>query len=270
MEFAGEFDEPRSVMDVAPTIAYFLGAHPPADSMGQVLAVEGCPEEDKPIAVIVPAYNEAENLPSTLARIPKDKLHNPHVIVVDDGSTDGSADVAHLHDADTVVSHPRNLGLGAALRTGLQTAREMDARAAVYIDADGEYPPEQIPELLESIERGESDYVLGSRYLGTRERQPLLRGIANRLFTWLLCLASGRRITDGQTGFRAFSRRALESAEIIHDYNYAQVLTLDLLKKGMRMREVPIAYRFRTKGRSFISARYLWRVPVAMLREMLA
>ncbi len=139
----------------------------------------------------------------------------------------------------------------------------------MYIDADGEYPPEQIPDLLAPIEAGESDYVLRSRYLGARERQPLVRSIANRLFTWMLCLASGRRVTDGQTGFRAFSRRALECAEIIHDYNYAQVLTLDLLKKGMRLREVPINYRFRTRGRSFISARYLWRVPTGMLREML-
>ena len=270
VDLSGEFDNPRSVMDVAPTIAYFLGAKPPAQSMGQVLGVEGRPEEDKPLAVIIPAYNEAENLPSTLSRIPRGKLRNPHVIVVDDGSTDGSAEVARQHGADTVVSHPRNLGLGAALRSGLDAAKRLDARAAVYVDADGEYPPEQIPDLLKPIEDGEADYVLGSRFLGTRERQPFLRMIANRMFTGLLCLASGRRITDGQTGFRAFSRRALECAEIIHDYNYAQVLTLDLLKKGMRMREVAIAYRFRNKGKSFISAGYLWRVPVAMLREMLA
>ena len=266
----GEFDEPRSVMDVAPTISYFLGARPPGQSMGQVLAVDDVPEENKPLAVIVPAYNESENLPATLSRMPRSQVSNMRVIVVDDGSSDGSGEIARQHGAEIVVSHGRNLGLGAALRTGLQTAREMDARAAVYVDADGEYPPEQIPELLAPIECGESDYVLGSRYLGTRERQPLIRGIANRLFTWLLCLASGRRITDGQTGFRAFSRRALECAEIIHDYNYAQVLTLDLLKKGMRLKEVPVSYRFRTKGKSFISIKYLWRVPVGMLREMLS
>ena len=146
----------------------------------------------------------------------------------------------------------------------------MDARAAVYVDADGEYPPEQIPDLLAPIEADEADYVLGSRYLGVRERQPLLRLVANVIFTGILCLASGRRLTDGQTGFRAFSRRALECAEIIHDYNYAQVLTLDMLKKGMRLKEVPINYRFRTRGKSFISPRYLWRVPVGMLREMLS
>ena len=266
----GAFDEPRSVMDVAPTIAYFLGARPPSQSMGQVLAVANCPEDSKPVAVIIPAYNEAENLPDTLARIPRGQVPNMRVIVVDDGSTDGSAEVARLHGADSVVGHSENRGLGAALRTGLAAASNMDARAAVYIDADGEYPPEQIPDLLKPIDAGEADYVLGSRYLGTRQRQPLVRLVANFVFTGLLCLASGRRVTDGQTGFRAFSRRALECAEIIHDYNYAQVLTLDLLKKGMRMREVPISYRFRTKGESFISIKYLWRVPLAMLREMLS
>ena len=270
VDLTGEFDEPRSVMDVAPTIAYFLGVRPPAQSMGQVLAVEDKPEEDKPLAVIIPAYNESENLPSTLARIPKGNLPTLQVIVVDDGSADGSAEVARHHGANLVISHSRNLGLGAALRTGIEAAREIDARAAVYIDADGEYPPEQIPELLKPIESGEADYVLGSRYLGTRERQPVLRLIANVVFTGLLCLASGRRITDGQTGFRAFSRRALECAEIIHDYNYAQVLTLDLLKKGMRLKEVPISYRFRTRGKSFIGIKYLWQVPTAMLREMLS
>ena len=270
VEIRGEFDEPRSVMDVAPTISYFLGARPPGQSMGQVLAVEDVPEGDKPLAVIVPAYNESENLPATLSRMPRSQVPNMRIIVVDDGSTDGSGSIARRHGADIVVSHPVNLGLGAALRTGLGAAREMDARAAVYVDADGEYPPEQIPELLAPIESGEADYVLGSRYLGTRERQPLLRMIANRVFTALLCLASGRHITDGQTGFRAFSRRALECAEIIHDYNYAQVLTLDLLKKGMRLKEVPISYRFRTKGKSFIGIKYLWRVPVGMLREMLS
>ena len=270
VERKGVFDEPRSVMDVAPTIAYFLGAMPPAQSMGQVLAVDETPEAEKPLAVIIPAYNEAENLPVTLSRLPVHQVTNMRIIVVDDGSSDGSAGVAERHGADLVVRHSGNRGLGAALRTGLAAAREMDARAAVYVDADGEYSPEQIPDLLRPIESGEADYVLGSRYLGTRERQPVLRLIANVVFTGLLCLAAGRRITDGQTGFRAFSRRALECAEIIHDYNYAQVLTLDLLKKGMRLKEVPISYRFRTNGKSFIGIKYLWRVPTAMLREMLS
>jgi glycosyltransferase involved in cell wall biosynthesis len=220
--------------------------------------------------VIIPSYNESENLPDTLARIPRQERPDLRVIVVDDGSSDGTAEVAHRHGADVVVSHQRNMGLGAALRTGLAAANELDAKAAVYVDADGEYLPEQIPDLLAPIIAGEADYVLGSRYLGKRQRQRVVRLLSNLVFTGLLRLASGRRITDGQTGFRAFSRRALACAEIIHDYNYAQVLTLDLLKKGMRMREVPITYSRRTRGISFIGPRYLWRVPVGMLREMLS
>ena len=270
VEKIGTFEAPRSVMDVAPTISYFLGAQPPAQSVGRVLGVEEPPEDTKPLAVIIPAHNEAENLPDTLAQIPASQINNLRVIVVDDGSTDGTGDIAQRNGVDLVVRHERNRGLGAALRTGLEAAREIDARAAIYIDADGEYPPSQIPDLLAPIEADEADYVLGSRYMGGIKGQSLMRRMGNIVFTGLLSIAAGRRITDGQTGFRAFSRRALECAEIIHDYNYAQVLTLDLLKKGMKMKEVPISYRPRTRGKSFIGLKYLWRVPVAMFRQMLA
>ena len=218
--------------------------------------------------MIIPAHNEVENLPETLSRIPQESLGDTRVIVVDDGSTDGTAEAARANGAHLVVSHSVNRGLGAALRTGLEAAREMDVRAAVYLDADGEYPPEQIPRLLEPIEGGGADYVLGSRYLGSREYQTPLRRMGNMFFTAMLSLAAGRSISDGQTGFRAFSRHALDRAEIIHDYNYAQVLALDLLKKGMRLREVPIDYRRRRKGRSFIGPAYLWRVPVGMARQL--
>ena len=270
VEQSGRFEDLRSVMDVAPTIACFLGIQPPLQSMGQVLGIAETTEDTKPLAVIIPAHNEAENLPDTLGLMPTERVPGMRIIVVDDGSTDGTADVARSHGAHVVVRHHTNRGLGAALRTGLATARELDARAAVYIDADGEYSPSQIPHLLAPIDAGEADYVLGSRYRGTIEHQSITRRFANFFFTGLLCLAAGRRISDGQTGFRAFSRRALECAEIIHDYNYAQVLTLDLLKKGMRMREVPITYVRRTRGKSFIGPKYLWRVPVGMLREMLS
>ena len=270
VEGRGPIKESRSVMDVAPTIAYFLGAQPPAHSVGQVLGVAEDPSRSRPVAVVVPVHNEAENLPALLSEMPRDRVPSMHVIVVDDGSTDGSGDMARQWGADTVVAHEVNRGLGAALKTGLAAARQMDAEAAVYIDADGEYRPSQMPLLLSPIETGEADYVLGSRYLGIRDGQPATRFIANVVFTALLSLASGRWITDGQTGFRAFSRRALECAEVIHDYNHAQVLTLDLLKKGMRLKEVPIDYRRRTRGRSFVSPRYLWKVPLGMVREMLA
>ena len=262
---------PRTLLDVTPTLAYYLGVAPPAQSVGQVLFTpEGVPEQGQgPLAVIIPAYNEAEALPDVLARIPRRELGDTAVIVVDDGSTDATAEIAAREGADLVVRHGVNRGLGAALRTGLETARGLDARAAVYLDADLEYDPAEIPALLAPIESGEADYVLGSRFRGTREGHRLFRSLGNRVFTLALSIVAGRRISDGQTGFRAFSAKALNVAEVVHDYNYAQVLTLNLLHKGMRLAEVPITYRSRTRGRSFINANYLWRVPLGMAREVL-
>ena len=261
----------RNLLDVAPTLAYYLGVSPPAQSVGQVLFTpEGAPAQGQgPLAIVIPAYNEAEALPDVLARLPRGELGDTAVIVVDDGSTDDTAEVAEREGADLVVGHAENRGLGAALRTGLETARGLDARAAVYLDADLEYDPAEIPALLAPIEAGAADYVLGSRFRGEREGHKLFRSLGNRVFTLALSFVAGRRISDGQTGFRAFSARALNVAEIVHDYNYAQVLTLNLLRKGMRLAEVPIAYRSRTRGRSFINGHYLWRVPLGMAREVL-
>jgi hypothetical protein len=139
----------------------------------------------------------------------------------------------------------------------------------VYLDADGEYDPTEALRVLDPIARGRADYVLGSRFRGECHGMTWSRRVANRVFSLVLSIACRRRISDGQTGYRAFSPRALAVAEIIHDYNYAQVLTLDLLRKGMRMVEVPVSYRRRHGGRSFISSAYLWRVPVGMVREMM-
>ena len=264
-------DDARSLLDVASTLAYYLGTPPPAQSVGQVLFTpEGVETRNNgPLAIVIPAYNEAEVLPDVLARIPRARLGEVAVIVVDDGSADGTAEVAERAGADLVVRHPGNRGLGAALRTGLEAARGLDARGAVYLDADLEYDPAEIPALLAPIESGEADYVLGSRFLGHREGHAWWRSAGNRVFTLALSFAAGRRISDGQTGFRAFSADALNVAEIVHDYNYAQVLTLDLLHKGMRLAEVPISYRGRSRGRSFINGHYLWRVPLGMARELL-
>jgi hypothetical protein len=259
--------ELRFVTDIADTIAHYLGLPSPAQSVGQALLV---PEaKERPLVYVVPAFNEAESLPLVLTSIRRTAAGPSQIVVVDDGSSDGTASVAAGLGA-VVVTHKTNLGLGAALRTGLLEARKLDARAAVYLDADGEYAASEAQNLLAPIASGEADYVLGSRFKGSIQGMPLVRKLGNHFFSALLSLACGRWISDGQTGFRAFSRRALDVAEIVHDYNYAQVLTMDLLRKGMRLKEVPVGYRRRTRGKSFISLRYLWRVPLGMAREMLS
>ena len=221
------------------------------------------------LAVVVPAKDEEETIGELLERI--SGIHIPgyklQTFVVDDGSSDRTAEIAAAKGA-TVVRHPRNRGLGAAVRTGLRAAVEADATAVAYLDADLEYFPEDIPLLVEPVLAGRADYVLGSRFRGGVRGMKLYRRLGNYFFTALLVVLTRRFMTDGQTGMRAFSREAADRAEIIHDYNYAQVLTLDLTRKGFRINEVPIRYSVREHGESFVRWSYPAKVLPAIWREL--
>jgi glycosyltransferase involved in cell wall biosynthesis len=221
------------------------------------------------VAVVIPAKDEGATIGALLDGISGVSVpgYDLRPIVVDDGSTDATAAIARGRGA-SVVSHPENRGLGAAVRTGLRAAVDSGAAAVAYLDADLEYAPEDIPTLLEPVLSGRADYVLGSRFRGGVRGMRLYRRVGNYAFTALLVVLTGARITDGQTGMRAFSREAADRAEIVHDYNYAQVLTLDLLRKGSRLEEVPIRYKIREHGESFIRWSYPAKVLPAIWREL--
>ena len=221
------------------------------------------------IAVVIPAKDEGATIGALLDGISEVSVpgHDLHPIVVDDGSTDATAAIARGRGAE-VVSHPENRGLGAAVRTGLRAAVAAGAVAVAYLDADLEYSPGDIPKLLEPVLAGRAGYVLGSRFRGGVRGMRLYRRVGNYAFTALLVLLTGTNLTDGQTGMRAFSREAAERAEIVHDYNYAQVLTLDLLRKGFRLEEIPIRYNVREHGESFIRWSYPAKVLPAIWREL--
>jgi len=221
------------------------------------------------IAVVVPAKDEGATIGALLDGISEISVpgHDLYPIVVDDGSTDATSGIAKGRGAEVVV-HPENRGLGAAVRTGLRAAVASGAVAVAYLDADLEYFPGDIPRLVEPVLSGRADYVLGSRFRGGVRGMRLYRRVGNYAFTALLVLLAGENITDGQTGMRAFSREAADRAEIVHDYNYAQVLTLDLLRKGFRLEEVPIRYSVREHGESFIRWSYPAKVLPAIWREL--
>jgi glycosyltransferase involved in cell wall biosynthesis len=200
-------------------------------------------------------------IPSEACGLPVDTL------LVDDGSRDATPEIGRELGV-RVLSHPACRGLGAALRTGLEVARDEGYSAAVYIDGDGEYDPADLVRVLEPVARGRADYVLGSRFLGPRPGMRWHRTLANRATSAVLGFLMETVTSDAQTGYRAFSARALAVARIAHDYNYAQVLTVSLWGHGIEAVEVPVRYRRRTSGRSFVRyPEYLARVAPAVWRE---
>ncbi len=259
-----------SVLDVTATLSHRAGVRAPHRSVGRCLLCDGhddVEDETAPVVVVLPVHDEAATVVGVLERVPA-MVHgrDVQVVVVDDGSTDGSGDLA-LAAGAKVVQHPRNLGLGATVRTGLAEAVHIGAAAVAFLDADGEYDPRELAAMVAPILDGDADYVVGSRFAGTIESMLPHRRLGNRMLTLLTSTLAMRRLSDGQSGFRAMSGWAAAHAVIGHDYNYAQVLTLGLLRQGFRYREVPIHYSRRRHGRSFVKlGHYLRNVLPAMAK----
>jgi len=236
-----------------------LPRRPTPDTAGATL------EPSRPIVVFLPAHNEAPRVTDVIARVPHDVAgHRVVVVVVDDGSTDDTAAVARAAGAE-VITHDPNRGLGAAVATGLRVGVARHAAAVAFCDADGEYDPAELERLVTPVLDGSADYVVGSRFAGTIEHMRPHRRLGNRVLTRWVRWMSRTPVTDGQSGYRVLSFDAAAETVLAHDYNYAQVLTLDLTMRGFRYHEVPITYHFRESGRSFVRlGRYLRRcVPAA-------
>lgn len=231
--------------------------------------VAGGVAADAPVVLFLPALDEEATVADVVDRVPRHVAGRPvRCLVIDDGSTDSTATRARAAGAE-VVSIGRNRGLGAAVRRGLHEAVARGAIAVAFCDADGEYAPEELSRLVAPILDGTADYVVGSRFSGTIRRMLPHRRLGNHILTAALRMLTRAPITDGQSGYRALSRRAATHARIVHDFNYAQVLTIDLLARGARYAEVPIDYRFREQGRSFVRlGSYLAEVLPAVHRQL--
>lgn len=194
------------------------------------------------VVACIPAFNEERTIASVIIKAMR---HVDKVIVCDDGSTDMTREIAEKLGAE-VVQHERNQGYGAALSTLFEKAREMNADILVIVDADGQHNPDDIPKLLTPIINGEADIVIGSRFIGNaKEEIPGYRKAGIKMITGLAKTASYNNITDAQSGFRAYNRKAIESIQISERGMGASTEILIKAKEhSLTITEVPIEIKY--------------------------
>ncbi len=214
------------------------------------LSGNGEPRARTPGAIIIPVYNEAMNIGGVVEEIRRAGI-DWDILAVDDGSADATSDVLGSLPV-TAISHPVNLGYGAAVQTGLRHAVRRGYGIVVLMDGDGQHDPSQLPALLKALDEG-ADIAIGSRFVGDGGgyRVPLLRRAGIRFFSALAELLGGTRIRDVTSGFQAMRRAVAEflAAEYPVDFPDAEVI-IALGRRNFRIVEVPTRFRVREHGTS--------------------
>ena len=203
-----------------------------------------------PVAVVIAALDEEGALPTVLREVPAEACGlRVDVIVVDDGSTDRTSDVARAGGA-YVARLERNLGHGVALRVGYQLAREGGAEYIVTLDGDGQWNPTELPRVLEPVVTGEADFSIGSRVLGAAETDDAFRHAGVHVFGALVRLLTGSEVTDTSSGFRAMRAEVTETVRQEQVQYQTSELLIGALAHGYRVVERPITMRKRMAGKS--------------------
>jgi glycosyltransferase involved in cell wall biosynthesis len=199
------------------------------------------------LSIIIPAFNEATFLPEVIRRV-GETPYDKEIIVVDDGSTDGTREYLKglVSEGIKVIVHEKNMGKGAAMRTGIAVA---SGDVVIVQDADLEYDPKDYPVLLEPIMQGKADVVYGSRFLGGPHRVLFFwHSVGNSLITLISNMFTDLNLTDMETGYKAFRKKVFETITIESNrFGFEPEITAKVAKKGFRIYEVPISY----SGRSY-------------------
>jgi glycosyltransferase involved in cell wall biosynthesis len=218
--------------------------------------------------IIMPAYNEAQNLPRVLAEV-QSTLPGVDILVVNDASRDDTAALARAAGVQ-VLNLPCNLGYGGAVQTGFRYALEQGYDLAVMLDADGQHDPHSVPALLEPVAAGRADAAIGSRFLGKLEyRVGWVRRLGMALFGRIVALITGWLVTDPTSGFQALNRRVLAYfAQDNYPSDYPDADTLLMMHyAGFRVVEVPVTMRQRLAG---VSMHGSWKAVYYIFKMLLS
>lgn len=214
------------------------------------------------VVVTIPAYNEEKTIGSIIKEIKRvlvKQNYSYKVLVVDDGSRDSTAGVSRKAGA-LVYSLPKNYGLAEVFRTEMSESLKLKPDIIVHIDADLQYLPSEIPKLINEIKKG-NDLVLGSRSEGNGiEEMPIINKLGNIAFSRAISQITGIKISDAQTGFRAFTREVAEKVNPISNHTYTQEQIIRAVKNKFRIKEVPISFEKRDGKSRLISNPFSYAV----------
>ena len=203
----------------------------------------------KPVGVIIPCYNEEGKIGRAIKKLPKDIVDE--IVVIDDGSTDNTYNEAKITGV-TVLKHEKNLGVGAALRTGFKYIVKRNHDICIQFGGDDQLDSSQIPEFLEKIKEG-ADVVLGSRYLDEKdsENMPLFRSITTKLFSRFFSFVAGKKITDASNGYIVFKTEILKNINLspqwLNRYELEPYMLLKVIEQGYKVIEIPSNQRYDKK-----------------------
>lgn len=222
--------------------------------------------------IIVPAYNEAENIRGVLLSLRKERPQDD-IVVVNDGSTDSTGEIARALDV-VVIEHPFNLGIGATIQTGCRYAFRKGYDIAIQVDGDGQHPADQIKHILEPIERGEADITIGSRFNGGGYPHTWARWVGIKVFSKVISLILRKKFTDPTSGFRAVNREVIKFYSSNYPEDFPEVEAIVLLNiAGFTIKEITVRFEERRGGVSSITPLggfyYMVKVLLAVFVDLL-